>query len=236
MTKFTLFIIVTLALFSSIEARRFTFQNRCPYTVWVGSLNSGPFAIPNNGGWALRSGQSNAVNVVDNWGGRFWGRTGCRFDGSGHGSCETGDCGRGLACSGAGGATPATLAEFKLRGDQGKDFYDVSLVDGYNLPIKIQPDRNCGVPTCTRDLNKNCPRELQKVIGGRVVACLSACEKFKTDAFCCRGRNATPQTCPPTNYSRIFKSSCPTAYSYAYDDPSSTFTCRDANYSIIFCP
>ncbi|MCI07889.1 thaumatin-like protein 1-like, partial [Trifolium medium] len=29
---------------------------------------------------------------------------------------------------------------------------------------------------------------------------------------------------------------CPKAYSYAYDDASSTFTCSGADYSITFCP
>jgi hypothetical protein len=27
-----------------------------------------------------------------------WGRTGCSFDGSGRGSCATGDCGGALSC------------------------------------------------------------------------------------------------------------------------------------------
>jgi len=40
------------------------------------------------------------------------------------------------------------------------------------------------------------------------------------------------------DYAAIFKAECPTAYSYAYDDPTSTFTC-DGNpvtgYSITFC-
>ncbi|GMN39267.1 hypothetical protein TIFTF001_008493 [Ficus carica] len=34
-----------------------------------------------------------------------------------------------------------------------------------------------------------------------------------------------PETCPPTEYSRIFEEKCPLAYSYAYDDKNSTFTC-----------
>lgn len=37
------------------------------------------------------------------------------------------------------GATPATLAEFNLAGgvDMMQTFYDISLVDGYNLPMGI---------------------------------------------------------------------------------------------------
>ncbi|WRX23499.1 Thaumatin family - like 10 [Theobroma cacao] len=48
---------------------------------------------------------------------------------------------------------------------------------------------------------------------------------------------STPDTCPPTNYSNIFKSLCPQAYSYAYDDKSGLATCTGgANYLITFCP
>lgn len=37
------------------------------------------------------------------------------------------------------GATPATLAEFNLAGgvDNMQTFYDISLVDGYNIPMGI---------------------------------------------------------------------------------------------------
>ncbi|EMS65924.1 hypothetical protein TRIUR3_18424 [Triticum urartu] len=35
----------------------------------------------------------------------------------------------------------------------------------------------------------------------------------------------------------VFKAACPAAYSYAYDDASSTFTCSGAaTYHITFCP
>lgn len=132
---------------------------------------------------------------------------------------------------------PATLAEFTLDGVGNQDFYDVSLVDGYNLPLNVVPSvSGCGIPGCVRDLNDSCPTELQEIVNGQVVACLSACEKFNTDLYCCRGAYSTPDTCHPTNYSQIFKAACPTSYSYAYDDASSTFTCSGADYQITFCP
>jgi hypothetical protein len=34
---------------------------------------------------------------------------------------------------------PATLVEFTLDGAGGLDFFDVSLVDGYNLPMRVAP-------------------------------------------------------------------------------------------------
>ncbi|MQL41280.1 hypothetical protein EI012_25510 [Escherichia coli] len=40
-----------------------------------------------------------------------------------------------------------------------------------------------------------------------------------------------------TNYSQFFEQQCPDAYSYAYDDKSSTFTCSARpDYAITFCP
>jgi Thaumatin family/Ricin-type beta-trefoil lectin domain len=225
----------------------FSFTNRCAQTVWVGALNNPGFPLPEGGGFALAPGQTHAFQLPDNWGGRFWGRTGCSFNGAGQGTCATGDCGARLACGGAGGVPPATLIEF-TNVAQGTDFYDVSLVDGYNLPARVVPragtftrsDPNnpydCGSPGCVSDLNATCPAELQEVVGGRVVACMSACERFNTDQYCCRGAYGSPATCPPTSYSQIFKQACPSAYSYAYDDRSSTFTCQGSAYDITFCP
>jgi hypothetical protein len=152
-------------------------------------------------------------------------------------------------CGGIGGKTPATLAEFTLSaGPPDPDFYDLSLVDGYNLPMAIAPlegtytkspgaPNDCLIPTCTHDLNASCPAELQQRNGaGQVVGCLSACERFRSDEFCCAGAHNTPATCPPFSYSRTFKAACPTAYSYAYDDATSTFTCKGEDYAIWFCP
>ena len=228
----TAFVALTLAV-SGADARNFHFTNNCPQTIWVGTLGN---TILNNGGWALDSYQSNDVGVPDGFSGRFWGRTGCNFDGDGNGHCETGDCGNRLECNGAGGIPPASLAEMTLNGDGGQDFYDVSLVDGYNVPLRINVD-NCESSGCVSDLNDICPQDLQEVVDGRVVACLSACEKYNTDEYCCRGDYGTPDRCPPTSYSEIFKTACPQAYSYAYDDKTSTFTCpQGSNYEIVFCP
>ena len=36
-------------------------------------------------------------------------------------------------------------------------------------------------------------------------------------------------------YWQVFEAHCPQAYSYAYDDNTSTFFCRNTNYDVIFC-
>ncbi|RVX16609.1 Thaumatin-like protein 1 [Vitis vinifera] len=174
------------------------------------------------------------------------GRTLCSADSAGKFTCITGDCGSGtLDCSGGGAAPPATLAEFTLNGANGLDFYDVSLVDGYNLPMLVAPQGgtggNCTITGCVADLNAACPSELKvsSIEGGEgseSVSCKSACEAFGDAQYCCSGAYATPDTCKPSAYSEYFKSACPRAYSYAYDDGSSTFTCASADYTITFCP
>ncbi|KAL0738561.1 hypothetical protein Bca4012_014771 [Brassica carinata] len=99
----------------------------------------------------------------------------------------------------------------------------------------------CNATGCVTDINISCPKELQ-VMGeeeqerGGVVACKSACEAFGLDQYCCSGQFANPNTCRPSSYSTIFKRACPRAYSYAFDDGSSTFTCKASEYAIIFCP
>lgn len=85
-----------------------------------------------------------------------------------------------------------------------------------------------------------CPRELQVEGNGKngigVVACKSACEVFGLEKYCCNGNSANPTTCQPSFYSAFFKSACPKAYSYAFDDATSIFTCKASNYEITFCP
>ncbi|KAH7685448.1 Thaumatin family protein [Dioscorea alata] len=213
-------------------ARIFTIVNQCNEMVWPGITPGDSF---NGGGFPLKSGQSIVITAPVGWSGRIWGRTGCNFDSSGNGSCETGRCGTNLKCAGS-GETPATLAEFTLANP---DFYDVSLVDGFNLPMSVRAvngvSGNCSTAGCDGDLRDDCPSELAVKVEKRTVACRSACDVFNTDEYCCRGLHGNSMTCQPTYYSKKFKSVCPTAYSYAYDDPTSIFTCFGADYIITFC-
>ncbi|KAL1309299.1 hypothetical protein HN51_052001 [Arachis hypogaea] len=237
-------VLITLCvLVSEGKATTFTLLNKCDYTVWPGILtNAGVDPLPVTG-FALRTGESKTITAPTTWGGRFWGRTLCAQDSAGKFSCGTGDCGSGkLECAGSGATPPATLAEFTLHGAGGLDFFDVSLVDGYNLPITVVPQggsgENCTVTGCVGDLNGDCPSELRVMSedGKRGVACKSACDAFRLPQYCCDGAYRSPDTCKPSSYSKVFKSVCPRAYSYAYDDKTSTFTCASADYTITFCP
>jgi hypothetical protein len=221
-----------------VDATIFTLQNKCRNTMWPGILTAAGKPQLIDGGVKLKPGQAINITAPKGWSGRLWGRRGCAFDTSGNGKCVTGDCGGKLKCAGAGGEPPASLAEFTLDSPEG-DFYDVSLVDGYNIPVSIIPSRVSGMckeVKCRSDLNKNCPAGLEvRNIKGRVVGCKSACMAFNKPEYCCTGDFNSPKKCQPSSYSKVFKASCPMAYSYAYDDATSTFTCHGANYLIRFC-
>lgn len=102
------------------------------------------------------------------WSGAAAGRTNCTSAG-----CETADCGNGEGgCpAGRGFKQPATQAEFTFQ-TSATDFYDVSAVNGLNIPVAMTPVNtpvnandpyNCGAPgsttpntnigACTWDLN-----------------------------------------------------------------------------------
>ncbi|XP_027354490.1 thaumatin-like protein 1 [Abrus precatorius] len=239
------FLLTLHLLASGVASTTFTLVNKCDYTVWPGILSNAGVASLSTTGFVLQSGESKTITAPTSWGGRFWGRTLCTQNVStGRFSCVTGDCASGkLECAGNGATPPATLAEFTLNGAGGLDFFDVSLVDGYNVPMLVVPQGgsgdNCTATGCVGDLNGPCPSELRvtSVDGKQSVACKSACEAFGSPQYCCSGAYGSPNTCKPSAYSLMFKNACPRAYSYAYDDKTSTFTCgSDAAYAITFCP
>jgi hypothetical protein len=258
-----LFLSVGLQVNSPIaSARTFNFINKCNQTIYIGFFSTNPAAktlAPNNG-WKLTSGQSSTITSIpdDLKAIRVWGRTGCNFPADGQLSsppkkaCATGDCGTGvLNCQDkmVSGEANATLAEMSLRGAGDMDYYDVSLVDGFNIPIDFKPvsgtytntnladPYTCGTPTCTPDLNQSCPADL-RVTGdaGSVIACLSGCTRYNSDAMCCRNAFGTPATCTASESTKFFKSTCPSSYSWAYDDHTSTYVCKSADYNITYCP
>ncbi len=226
------------------DARLVTFVNKVKQTIWVAAAQNPahPLAIT---GWVLPPGHRVTITVPDHWNGRFWGRTDCVFyHGLGH--CQTGDCGGRFRCSGY-GAIPATLAEYDLDAWDGLDFYDVSMVDGSNLPMYINVTRGKAARTVSRDgcvpagctKPVACPGPLRVKAGGVVVACESACARFGTDQYCCRGAWAPRSECDPAkwlvDYAAVFKRAEPYAYSYVDDDATSVFTCQgQCDYQITF--
>ena len=91
------------------------------------------------------------------WAGRFWPKTGC--DGTGY-NCEFGDS--VPPCPVGGCHPPAdTKVEFNFPSQPPSQdsWYDISLVDGYSLPMRIVPrglnEGSCVSTTCSMSLGKN---------------------------------------------------------------------------------
>ncbi|KAI4299874.1 hypothetical protein L6164_033295 [Bauhinia variegata] len=233
---------LVLSFLSEVQSTSFKIVNKCRYTIWPGLLSGATSPELPTTGFVLKSGKSRTINIPKSWSGRIWARTLCGQDTDGKFSCLTADCGSGkVECIG-GAKPPATLAEFTLNGADGLDFYDVSLVDGYNLPMLIVAKGGkrggCSATGCLVELNDACPAALKVASenGTGSFACRSACEAFGDPQYCCSEAYNTPDTCHPSVYSEFFKHACPRAYSYAYDDKTSTYTCASADYLIIFCP
>eukprot|EP00127_Corallochytrium_limacisporum_P000473 Clim_evm2s14 gene=Clim_evmTU2s14 len=163
--------------------RTFKFVNNCKETVWVGAVGLSP------GGWEMDVGGTHTFCAEESFSGRFWPRTGCTFNssnecdadavsGQSRNCCATGGCLSkagsastwGLECVG-GGQSPMTTAEFTVS-QSGTDFYDVSVIDGFNVAMEIlpigdfnavpdnsDPDYWCGNPGGTTPLTglNSCP-------------------------------------------------------------------------------
>jgi hypothetical protein len=225
--------------------RTITLVNHTGETIWPAAW---PGSVSGRTGWTLAPGRSVSITVSNSWNARLWGRTGCRFDAAGHGHCQTGDCGGRYQCAGW-GQIPATLAEYDLDSFDHLDFYDVSMVDGSNLPMYITVARGHGQARnrisadgceqghgCTSTVK--CPSALRVHRGGQLVGCISPCARLHTDRYCCSGPYAngcSPAKTWPIDYALVFKRAEPYAYSWSGDDATSVFTCSGAcDYRITF--
>ncbi|KAI6088469.1 thaumatin family protein [Hypoxylon rubiginosum] len=267
--------------------------NNCGETLWPG-ISSQHGDPPESHGFELAPGETKRQTVGPTWQGRIWGRTNCTVSGD-TATCLTGDCFGKLDCE-YGGAIPVTLAEFNLAGGVTgmQTFYDISLVDGYNLPIGVvyhPADNTSYIPpnlvnpscigttgylaafsktgltytnatypmpyedtTSNSDLIRWCPWDLQafpplkpgdgvypypddNVQRPAFDPCRSACAAEHDPADCCTGKYDDPWVCAPSQYSNNAKAVCPDAYSYAFDDQTSTFVIPSGGgWEVVFCP
>lgn len=171
---------------------------------------------------------------------------------------------------------------------------DISLVDGYNLPMQVEviPATNLSIPpnlvnaacigtagwlappatsgfmgipngtyplpyepkVTNEEVAKWCPWDLQvkrpEKPGDGVYPypdddikrpvfdpCLSACAAHGKPEDCCQGKYNNPNICKPSLYSKQAKRVCPDAYSFAFDDQTSTFIVpRGSGWRVRFCP
>lgn len=171
-------------------------------------------------------------------------------------------------CNTGGCDPPAeTKVEFYFPGPNepgGAVWYDISLVDGYSLPVKIVPSQesgSCVTTDCHIDLNA-CPRneanigDLQVSRNGRPIMCLSPCKAWNYPPpyglgrdeseypglmYCCPTPPIYPDECSAgpviqTQYVQLVRRDCPSAYSYAYDDHAGLHVCpASTSFDVTFC-
>lgn len=138
--------------------------------------------------------------VVRNWQGAFWGRTGCTGSDDdldcGYQTCRVYTDGKGKTqCAGQGITPPATKGEINFD-ENGLDTYDVSIVDGFNVPMLIElvPGTGQKVPLDAKHAKFDCGEagtktnllplfnatglnfdRLVKISNGKMTAIWSAC-------------------------------------------------------------
>ncbi len=209
--------------------------------------STGAIDLPYNGGFEVKPGVpfDMVVPADTTYGGNLgiWGRSGCTrstFNGN-HVkgkeilTCDTGNCPvtieggfdpQGVVqCGGKGGDFPATKVEIFFANaaeTKSNDFYDISLVDGYNLPVSIRlasgfsnkscesSDKAwCAGKWCTesgagqKDLNTLLPDELSllayKNKSNKTVGVLSACKYVVYDNGTRNGAENTSYCCTGPN-------------------------------------
>jgi len=144
------------AMAASPDTHKITFINNCSQTIWVGQTGSiVGTATTVNDGWEMAAKSGPVVKTIPvNFSGRWWPRTGCTFNSSGKcptqgvNCCASGGCITsdptyfGLQCT-AGGEPPVSLFEVTLDAVSGNgpiDYLDLSMVDGFSVPMKMVPD------------------------------------------------------------------------------------------------
>ncbi|OSD08743.1 Osmotin thaumatin-like protein [Trametes coccinea BRFM310] len=238
-------VLIQLTFTAVAVARTLTVVNSCSYMIWPAIFNNAGSSTPNQpAGWQQDPQETISFSVPDDWAGQLWGRRDCDFSATnGTNSCLDGGCDGGLECTST-ATPPATIAEFELNISQ-QDFYDVSLVGGFNIPLSVTNNKGCATASCPVDLNPDCPAELAGPFdaSGNPVGCKSACAAGLGDPVnspnCCTGTHSTPATCPASGveYYSYFKGNCPTAYAFAYDTPTTTLPCTSQpDYTVTFCP
>lgn len=171
-----------------LGAFQVTFRNRCAKTVWPAWGSGGGLdnSVIDTQLWSPLVPSSDRSVVV--YGGvrdiGFWARTGCSFEQSGSGVCETGECG-GFACPIVVNSFPASATVFVLQ--QG-------FLDGYNVGLRVEGSA-CGNHECLGDVAHCSDGSAVEDSCGTIVACRDICGA--SGSACCREQGSR---CDPRQF------------------------------------
>jgi len=207
---------------------------------------------------------------------RYWPKLGCNARGE---ECNLGESGGpGQTCKAGVGCAPPVDSKFEATfgvvGEpcapgmgkiKGCDWLDISLVDGFTVPFKVDVIGDChgnrGVDCSSLRLSE-CPEDLRVVdlFSQEVAGCYSPCAK-KTyrqwgnedgahapsdeaaKMLCCPTPPVSPEQCSAgpvasSEYVQMVHQRCPGVYGYAYDDAVGLSLCpAGVQYEVTFyCP
>lgn len=226
------------------EERCLRLFNACDQSIWAGASGvdepAGALSVS-----MLGPDECVAVVVADVQSGRAWAATGCDDDGDN--------------CTSDGGQGRGTLVQFTINAG-GVDNYNVTLSDGFNLPVEMRPigsttsdpgDEDCQPAGCAADLGVVCPEGLGRPGSGEdqaycanpCNACdecpgCSSCDPDSPDCsacgdfaeFCC-----TFTDCDSSRLAQQWMSLCPHALFLGSE--GSFFSCtQQPDYDLVFCP
>jgi len=261
--KFAICCTFLLTLVALDQARQISFTNKCSFPIWVSPLTNDNGAPLPDGIVRVNQGTAHTYQIPNGgWGGRFWPKSGCDANGQ---NCEVGQSVAPCPAGGCQPPAETKVEFFFPPLGNGNDvWYDVSLVDGYSLPAQIVPSSqggSCVTTNCALSLdacptNENDVGDLRVIKNGRTVQCLAPCKKWnypspyglgKSESIepgqhlCCPTPPVSPESCRAgivvnTKYVNLIHKSCPSAYSYAYDDEAGLHTCPNSvNFAVTFC-
>ncbi|CAM6098613.1 unnamed protein product [Calypogeia fissa] len=178
--------------------------NQCPYDLTLFYQNETPGSTQQR---YLPRNSAMDLGLPNPWtGGLMWA--------SPHGNSDAGQC---------------TQLEFNI-GAEGRDYYDISLVNAYNVPAMINPtylangdyrnDHECGTIMCSiPDLSAMCQNG--NYYQGPDGACI----------------NRDGPTGGPTPGTELVKQLCPNVYPSCNENAGVVFACNTgSNYDAIWCP
>ncbi|MBW1780096.1 MAG: hypothetical protein JRL30_05100 [Deltaproteobacteria bacterium] len=208
-------------------------HNNCTETIWLGACGNcktqqSPcpeyFDPPQGANVEMDAGSHIVFHVDQGWAGRFWPRTGCKFNKDG--KCDSGDCCDAGGCVNKdqqfardcyySGNPPVLVIEPTFDAPSGNgpiDYFDTSMVDGYNVLMSIEAIANTYNPSpdpgmdskywCTTagcSSSPACPEFLKDGVGN----CWSPCQHAvrtglptaEQEKLCCSCDMTAPCTCP----------------------------------------
>jgi Thaumatin family len=126
--------------------RQLLLKNYLPFVIHVGLLGD-PInevdIMDDSWDWSIAPGKCKLLLLPDKFtAGRLWARAKCEKDPDGYLRCKTGQCNTSPSSNQcvSSGASPTTLVEWTLGAGTAAntDYYDISAVDGYSVPITVE--------------------------------------------------------------------------------------------------